>query len=245
MDNNIEFDSDLVTKMYEPVSAIVIYKSDGDSYIEHYPIANVNGKFITTGAKPLNRRTSRQLFSSVNNIKLPSLKNWARIIDNDIHVVHLFQDYEQFEIIWIEKPQSKHLEFSDDTEIQSGTYNLPGLIFSYSNSSLKLYAYHEKEYLKLKRKNKLEDLTLYKAPFVNMRTEQELCHGNHIFTSSNTIEDIIDSCRDALFSTRFNHSETDNLDVTPQEFYKYHNENNQFNLEWLVKSTKKTLRKIL
>lgn len=70
-------------------------------------------------------------------------------------------------LVWYTPYQSKHLSFTDDLEIQSGKYGVPGLVFFTDNNNMRLYAYKQWKGLHTE---------LFYAPFPNVK--EDVCMGS-------------------------------------------------------------------
>lgn len=154
--------------LYHPESALVFYKSKGesaDTYVEYFDM-DKNGNPIN--AHPLTVREANQLAKAlkiVNEKKEPSLKVDGIMGD---HILHF--DPQRCKAIWFTKAGQRRLYFSENLGIPKGNANVPPMFWIAGKNSLYVFALGG-------NRRPTERTKLYNAPFFNVYENGNVCMG--------------------------------------------------------------------
>lgn len=134
-------------------------------------------------------------------------------------------------------PQRRMMLFNHDS-IQNTEYNIPWLLWKYSDNSLDVYA--------LKSKPKNEKDKIYQAPMFNISSNGRVCMGNVKFkNSTGKFNGFMDQLQELFFNSIFTH--TNNNRLAKRNIHAVYEDakNSEFNWNKDLVQTKMTLKDLL
>jgi len=149
---------------YIPSEAIIVYRSSKDVYLE---TRKINDNFQLGAGTPFSDKEYKKLANSIGE-SLNNSFGTKGIMPNN--VLHFSQSNGDIKLIWFVRSKERTLYFDDKSEIPSGRYVVPHLIFKAENNNISVYA--------VKRVDINEKTNLYKAPFPNVYNDGSVCIGN-------------------------------------------------------------------
>lgn len=200
------------TEQFKLNSAVFIYKKDSDYYLEHRK-ALIKDNNITFGLGiPFSEEKYKEIAESIK------IENKRKYVYNSIKAKNLLyfnNDGENIELIWFKQGNVKKLKFDKQSEIVSGNYWLPNLVFRVFEKNLYVYA--------VKTSNVKDNTILYNAPFPNVNNINEVCQGNvEINNDFENLEDIMQEYEKFFFNSEFTH--LNNTKVTKSKISDVYNE---------------------
>lgn len=184
---------------------------------------------------PFTKDSAKKIFSLFSDYKYEN-KVFEGLIPKEI--IFAKDDYEKgLKIIWIANKSTRKIFFSETTKndgLISEDYNVPTLIFKYSNKKLSVFAICDSS-----SKNINQDTELYHAPFYNVDSDGAICMGNvniNMVQKFKTFEKCKEFLEKSFFNSFFTHSNFKQK-ITPEYLLKMKNEK-FFNANNLIKSNK-------
>jgi PRTRC genetic system protein B len=179
-------------KSYKPIQSIIVHKSDSDYFIESSEIAKIDGKYMTTGYKPLKVDTLKAIAFHFAAEKVNILQFDSFIPDNILYYNCTFNSNT---VIWFSPKRKQHLFFKKGLTIPGGIAEVPNLIFKVNHNNLSVWAVLEKPTARTE---------LYQAPFHNVNSSGQVCLGNvKIKERFSCIEELITQYETAFWKSEF------------------------------------------
>lgn len=180
--------------------------------------------------RPIKASSLKNIFKFLNGNTDYSSYKFKGIISENV----LNYNSDSGDITFYTKPQRRKMIFQSNLKIENTEYNIPYLLWNYSNHSLKIFA--------LKSKPKENDF-LYSAPFLNVSYNGLVCMGNVRFkNNTGEFNAFIDILQDLFFNSLFTHTNNNELaSCSIQEAYEMAK---SIDFKWdkyLVKTKKKVI----
>jgi PRTRC genetic system protein B len=142
------------------------------------------------------------------------------------------------DLLFYTKPQRRTMIFKKDLPVQTAEYNLPYILWQYTNGSLKVFS--------LKSKPKNEKDILYNAPFFNTNSSGLVCMGNVNYkNNTGKFNGFMDQLQELFFNSIFNASHNNKMATENIIDFYEKAKSKDFNWnEYLVKSSY-TLKNVL
>lgn len=185
--------------MIYPIFLISVYGirehwsfSDSHTYMEYHEINN-DGSYAE--ARPMPENILRSFGESVaNNMNL--LYNFRGEIPYNL--MYYAIKAKDMHVVWYTPPQEVQMFFSPGTNVKSGLYKVPGLIWKVFRGTLKVFAY---------KTFKGKETELYEGPFPNV-TKGNVCLGStKVEINGNTFQDILNAWETGFWKSEFSHND--------------------------------------
>jgi len=155
---------------FKPTMAVVVYSSEignsKDFYLESHEI-NGEGKMME--GKPLMQQTLNEIVDVFFDDRQNSSKLGGFIPENLLQYELLPGG--NYQMVWWQPAQVKHLFFAPALKIKSGLANVPALIYKVERRQLSVFFFFNAAAT-------TEKTVLYRAPFHNVDTEGMVCLGS-------------------------------------------------------------------
>ena len=196
---------------YSPVANLVVYQctENNNTYCEIHQIDR-RGKMLQ--GKPVSKNLIRELLKETNTELKENLTFHCLIPEN---VMWYDSQMGIHKIVWYTKPMRRQIHFESSMKMPGGLANIPGMIWMYDGSSLKVFAY-KGSCPKVKRIKGIMDIEIFNVPFFNVYDDGSICWGNvkrkdkfYLF------EEIMEYWENLFFNSKFSshlHTES-NLDL--------------------------------
>lgn len=197
-----------------PIKAIMVYQCEVESENFDYMEMIEYNQGIPTKSYPLPEEFLEELSRNYMK-KTERTFNFSLMRENPDGLRIIGFDYrdESTKMYFYTPATAKNLFFRKNTNIKSGKYPIPALIWKATLNSVSLWAVAEKY------KDLSKDTMLYKAPFMNT-SSSGVCLGSTQMpkTVSNDLEYICQKIVDGFFESQFTHFGSD-YKVTNSNFY--------------------------
>ena len=193
--------------LYHPKTALVFYQTDErnkDTYVEYFDM-DKNGNPIN--AHPLTEREAKVLAKSLNlTTKKQDFLKPQGILST--HILYLNPSENGF-VIWYTKAGKRQLYFSENLEIQSGTAEVPAMLWLATQRSLKIFALSS-------NRRPTEKTSLFYSPFFNVYENGNVCMGtvNIDIQNSASVEEFTEKWEEYFFNSYFSHLMNEHNPIT-------------------------------
>lgn len=223
-----------MTTLYTPSEEVTEFVLIGKAINDRKRICLHPVKNERIGAEiPFTKDSAKKIFSLFSDYKYEQ-KVFEGLIPKEI--IYAKDNHDKgLKMIWIVKKSNRKLFFSEQNKedgLISENYNLPTLIFKYSDRKLFVYAICDAN-----SNNINQDTELFHAPFYNVNGNGAVCMGN---VNLNKVQKFktFDKCKEFLessfFNSYFTHSNFGEK-ITPEYLQKIKNEK-IFNIQNLIKT---------
>jgi len=211
---------------YEPKTAIVIYKKD--TSLTYCEVHNIKDGEFGPG-RPLTKSELEDI-SILAKDQTESESNEAFPFRN---ILAFNLDTIKKKVMWIYPAGKIKLLFSNSVSgIKSGEYYIPNIIFKYNRPKLHVYAIKNKDISKLEPGTKI-----YKAPFMNVGYDGDVCMGSVKVKKARSINDIIKNVETSFFNSLFTHFNDQQI-VKGNCIDMFNNQKSKFEEKYLIESQK-------
>jgi PRTRC genetic system protein B len=182
-------------KFYQLEKAIFLYSNGNNNYLEHRRVVVRNNKYEFGEGIPFSVDEYQELREAIpNKDKISHFSFYSK----DSNLLHFELVNNTINLSWICIGNQRDLKFDNQTEIKSGKYWVPNLLFNVVNNSLHVYA--------LKSSTITKDTILYNAPFPNVNTTGYVCEGNiEVNKLLTNINDLMKEWERFFFNSEFTH----------------------------------------
>jgi len=228
------------TTLYTPKAALVVFTASGSAspYIEYY---DMDESGCPVNPHPLTVREAQSLAKALDTREQAGkafLRPEGVLPANVLHI----DPSDNGSVVWYTKPQPQLLYFAESLGIESGTMQLPALVWRATKKELQIFA--------LAAKARPKPTTpLYNAPFFNLYRQGFVCMGtvDVRISSAATLEQFITAWQGYFFGSNFSHH-IDNHNPVAQNLVSLYSElmqsGKRFPCDTLTK-TSLTLKDIL
>jgi PRTRC genetic system protein B len=193
---------DVTNNVFRPILNLVVFRNDDDSYSTRFYIEKrrIYGDKTLGPAMPLDKRTLMSLVTEFSK-EMESKIYLDRVIDN--RIVYINQRPNREFLIWKYSLNQANLFFADGTNILSGLYSIPNLLFMISSyGTVSVYAY------KGIKDNVTDGTELFQAPFLNTGSGGNVCMGDVTINIKQSISAIalMKKVENRFFASKFTHT---------------------------------------
>jgi len=205
--------------------AIVVYERRTEHYVEVHQIED--GKFQE--GRPM---TIQELvvFKQMAESKSTELQKNCYPYR---HILGFSIDFADGEMIWVYPAGEVLLHYKSKLPgFKTGKYFIPNLVFKYQDEELNVYAIKSEDLLNLS-----PDTQLYKAPFLNVNEDGDVCMGTAKVKKSKNLTEMIKNIETAFFNSEFTHTNQNKI-VSGNLADAFNNQKKKFDEKLLLKADK-------
>lgn len=180
-----------------PKYALIAYTQNTNIIFKYHDI--ING-YLGAG-EPLTKSTAKNLFKKLN--VSDTIKSFRGLIPKN---VLNYKNQGILEILWINQPKKQYLYFDSSTNIKSGFYPIPKLIFKLKGTQLSVFSLLNNDEISL-------DTKLYFSPFLNVNEKGKICLGTASlnFKRIKFLDEVIEVCEKMFFNSVFTATHNNHL----------------------------------
>lgn len=197
-------------KDLEPTYAIVNYENDKENiFLKHEIKRKLDGGYSFGNGRTLTQKMFRMMMSKIKNNDDNDIISENKLFPENL----LFANKKM--VIWYSEYDKQELIFAKNTEINSGTAEVPGILFVYNyTGGLKVYSF-----LDYGRPDM--NTPLYICPFLNCDVGGNVCFGSGIKEVNTTsINSIVDCYNKGFWQSEFTEFREGTMKVKQQEKWK-------------------------
>lgn len=190
---------------FELNKAIFVYTNNEKTYLEHRRVKVKDGTYHFAEGIPFSLEDYNNLVNAIPKNDDISSFNFYGL--QNTNLLYFALENKNINLSWICVGNQRELKFDKQSEIKSGKYWIPNLLFEVYNNSLFVYA--------IKRNRINKETKLYNAPFPNINNNGYVCEGNiKINKELTNINNLIKEWEKFFFNSEFTHLSNTKISIS-------------------------------